>query len=159
MKFQLDPPQANEPARIGRRLAGLLYDFFPMLGLWFIVVITALALHYLRLKMSSGDAFAMDHAAIMPGTWESYLLFLAMFAITGLYATASWRRGGQTIGMKPFRSYVLDKEGNFASLKQLWIRFLTGIVAIPFGFWVAYFREDKRTLHDVISQTYFVYRE
>ena len=158
MKFQFNPPQPDEPARIGRRLAGLVYDIFPMLALWFVTVVIALALHYGRLKVMHGDAFAMGHAAILPGSWESWLLFFALFGITGVYATASWRRGGQTIGMKPFHGYVLDLDGQFASLRQLWVRYLVGIVAIPFGFWIALFRADRLTLHDLVSGTRFVKR-
>lgn len=159
MKIQLDPPQPTEPARLGRRLACLLYDIFPMLALWFVVVVAALALHYVRLKMMYGDSFAMGHAAIMPGSWESWLLFVALFSITGVYATVSWRRGGQTIGMKPFRVYVVNESGKFATLKQLWIRFIVGLIALPVGFWVALFRPDRKTLHDVVSGTRFIKRD
>ncbi len=150
--------QVVQPARIGRRLIGLVYDVFPALALWFVVVVLFLALHYWRLSVTQGADYAQQHAAILPGGLESFLLFCTLFGITGLYATVSWHRGGQTIGMKPFRSYVVDERGEFASYKQLWIRFLVGLIALPIGFWVALFRKDRLTLHDLISHTRFIKR-
>ena len=155
----LAAPASGEPPRIGRRLIGLLYDFFPLLGLWFVTVVAFLALHYFRLSSSAGEAYAMAHASIEPNSLESLLLFLALLGITGLYFTASWRRGGQTIGMKPFRTYVLAPDGSFASWRSLWIRFFVGLLALPVGFALAYVRADKLTLHDWLSNTRFVYRQ
>ena len=49
-------------------------------------------------------------AARIPG-WAEIATIAALLAVTGLYATASWRRGGQTIGMKPWRMQVTDAAG------------------------------------------------
>lgn len=141
-------PVAGEPPRIGWRLVGLVYDFFPMLGLWFITVLLFMGLH--RLSGSS-------EPAILPGTGWSYALFVALWAVTGVYAIVSWRRGGQTIGMKPFRTYVLAPDGSFASWRSLWIRFVIGCFAFV-GFWVAWVRPDRLTLHDWLSGTRLVRR-
>ena len=86
---------------VGWRLLSLLYDFFPMLGIWFVVVVVSIILH-------RGEA-------IESNTLAGALELIALLAATGLYATASWRRGGQTIGMKPWRVYVTSLDGGRAT--------------------------------------------
>ena len=127
------------------RLLSLLYDFFPMLGIWFVVVVASLVLH-------RGDA-------ILPGTLASALEFIALLGATGLYATASWRRGGQTIGMKPWRVYVVGLDGGRAPLRKLWLRYAAGIVSLAcagLGFWWAWLDRDGLTWHDRFSGTQFI---
>ena len=146
------PVSMNDPALpsrtkalIGWRLLSLLYDFFPMLGIWFVVVVASLILH--------------RGAAILPGTFASALEFIALLAVTGLYATASWRRGGQTIGMKPWRVYVTAPDGSRAPLGRLWLRYAVGIVSLAcagLGFWWAWLDRDGLTWHDRLSRTRFI---
>ncbi|MDO5611065.1 MAG: RDD family protein [Pseudomonadota bacterium] len=127
---------------IGWRLLALLYDFFPILGIWFVVVVAAIMLH-------GGEAIESNTLA---GTLE----LLALIAATGLYATASWRRGEQTIGMKPWRLYVVSAAGERASFGQLWIRYLVGIASLLLagaGFWWAWLDRAGLTLHDRLSGT------
>lgn len=127
---------------IGWRLLSLLYDFFPMLGIWFVVVVASLVLH-------RGEA-------IVPNTLASALEFIALLAVTGLYATLSWRRGGQTIGMKPWRVYVTGLDGGRAPLGKLWLRYALGIFSLAcagFGFWWAWLDRDGLAWHDRASGT------
>lgn len=138
-------PPSRPRALLGWRFLCLLYDLFPMLALWFVVIVAMLAI--------------MRGEAVQSGTWAGWLETLLMFAITGVYATASWRRGGQTIGMKPWRVYVDAASGGPASLRALWIRFLVGCVSLAaggLGFWWALFDRDRLTWHDRASGTRFV---
>ena len=142
-----NPTESPAPPRalVGWRLLALAYDFFPMLGIWFVVVVASLVLH-------RGDA-------ILPGTLASALEFIALLAATGLYATASWRRGGQTIGMKPWRAYVTTPDDALAPLGRLWLRYATGIVSLAcagLGFWWAWIDRDGLTWHDRLSGTRFI---
>ena len=149
VNLTIPAPVAGEPARIGRRVVAMVYDFFAMLALWFLVVLAFMGLHRL-----SGSA----EPAILPGTTWSYALFVALYLVTGVYTVVSWRRGGQTIGMKPFRTYVLAPDGSFASWRSLWVRFFVGSLALLGGFAVAWVRADRLTLHDLVSSTRLVYR-
>ncbi|PJK08906.1 hypothetical protein CO614_10560 [Lysobacteraceae bacterium NML120232] len=133
-------PQRNR--LIGWRLLALLYDFFPVLGIWFVVVVAALALN-------GGEA-------IQSNTLAGFLELVALIAATGLYATGSWRRGEQTIGMKPFRLYVVNPEGQTAALGKLWLRYFCGMLSLlcaGLGFWWAWFDRDGLTWHDRLSDT------
>ena len=127
---------------VGWRLVALLYDFFPILGIWFVVVVAAITLN-------GGEA-------IESNTLAGSLELLALVSATGLYATLSWRRGEQTIGMKPWRLYVVTPDGERAAFGQLWIRYLVGIVSLLLagaGFWWAWFDRDGLTWHDRLSGT------
>lgn len=127
---------------VGWRLLSLLYDFFPMLGIWFVVVVAALTLN-------RGEA-------IQSNTWAGALELIALLAVTGVYATTSWRRGGQTIGMKPWRLYVTGVDGARAPLSRLWLRYAVGIVSLlcaGLGFWWAWIDRAGLTWHDRISRT------
>lgn len=130
---------------IGWRLLSLLYDFFPMLGIWFVVVVVSIILH-------RGEA-------IESNTLAGALELIALLGATGLYATASWRRGGQTIGMKPWRVYVTALDGSRAPLSKLWLRYAVGVVSLlcaGLGFWWAWIDRDGLTWHDRLSGTRFI---
>ncbi len=130
------------PPLVHWRLVALLYDFFPVLGIWFVVVVAAVTLN-------GGEA-------IQSNTWAGFLELAALIAATGLYATLSWRRGGQTIGMKPWRLYVVLPDGDIAPLKRLWLRYLVGMASFfcaGLGFWWAFFDKERLTWHDRASGT------
>ncbi|WP_103074320.1 RDD family protein [Solilutibacter silvestris] len=138
-------PLPRPRALLGWRLLCLTYDLFPALALWFLVIIVMLAIN-------RGEA-------VQNGTWAGWLETLLMFAVTGVYATVSWRRGGQTIGMKPWRVYVDAVSGGPASLRALWLRYAVGCVSLGLagiGFWWALFDRDRLTWHDRASGTRFV---
>lgn len=130
---------------IGWRLLALVYDFFPVLALWFATAAIALGLN-------RGEA-------IRSNTLAGFLEFAALLAVTGLYATLSWRHGGQTIGMKPWRLYVLTPDGQLAPLPRLWLRYALGILSLVLagaGFWWAWFDRQGLTWHDRLSGTRLV---
>lgn len=130
------------PALIGWRLLALLYDLFPALGLWFVVGTAALALQ--RGTPVHGD------------TVTGWLELLALWAVTGVYAVVSWRRGGQTLGMRPWRLRVTAVDGTSASVPALIRRYAMGSVSLLLagaGFWWAWLDHDRLTWHDRASGT------
>lgn len=140
MQIPANPPDSPRPALLGWRAVALVYDFFPAMALWFVVAIAFTAVH--------GDS--------VRGGWLGWFEFACLYGLTGLYATASWRRGGQTIGMKPWHLYVDAMQGGQAPLRRLWVRYLLGSVSLVCagaGFWWALFDRDRLTWHDRASQT------
>ena len=119
----------------------LTYDFFPMLALWF---------------MTAG-AFTFLHGNAVRGGWLGGVEFAALWAVAGLYATISWRRGGQTIGMRPWRMRVVAmSDGGHVSWRQLWFRYAVGSASLLLagaGFWWAWIDRDRLTWHDRASGT------
>ena len=141
------PAHDNPPARprplIGWRLVALLYDFFPVLAMWFVVA----------------AAFTFAHGDAVRGGWLGLLEFVVLWLLAGLYATLSWRRGGQTIGMRPWRLKVVDAAGAAPTLRQLWRRYAVGSVSLltaGLGFWWAWIDRDRLAWHDRASGTRFV---
>ncbi len=130
----------RSPALIGWRLLALLYDFFPLLALWFV----------------TAAAFTLAHGDAVRGGWLGALEFIVFLAIAGLYAVPSWKRGGQTIGMRAWRLRVVSADAGTASTGALWLRFAVGCLALAaggLGFWWAWIDRDGLTWHDRASRT------
>ena len=140
-----NPTESPAPPRalVGWRLLALAYDFFPMLALWFI----------------TAGVFTAIHRDAVRGGWLGLLEFAVMWLLAGAYAVASWRRGGQTLGMRPWRLKLVTADGGTAGWKALWLRYLVGLLSLAaggLGFWWAWIDSDRRTWHDRASGTHLV---
>src|SRR5690606_34687412 len=95
-------PPATPPARpaalVGWRLLALFYDLWPVLAVW-MVAGAVLASGYTR-------AGHDPHENIAPFSPLQFALWGVCWRLAGGYATVSWRRGGQTIGMRPWRLHL-----------------------------------------------------
>lgn len=147
------PPGRIAPAASpGWRLLALFYDFWPALALW-MVVSAAFTLAYTYL----GDHDPREN--IPAFSLLAWLLWLACWTVAGLYATASWRRGGQTLGMRPWRLRLVTATGAAPAWAQLWVRYAVGTVSLllgGLGFWWAWFDPDRLAWHDRASGTRLV---
>ena len=137
-------PGSNPPrALVGWRLLALAYDLLPVLALWFVVA----------------AAFTAAHGDAVRGGALGLLEFAVVWAVAGAYATLSWRRGGQTLGMRPWRLKLVTADGGTAGWKALWLRYLVGLLSLAaggLGFWWAWIDRDRRTWHDRASGTHLV---
>lgn len=118
----------------------LLYDFFPVLALWFI----------------TAGVFTLLHGDAVRGGWLGLLEFAALWLVAGLYAVLSWQRGGQTIGMRPWRLQVVTAHGGVPSTRALWLRYAVGGVSVllgGLGLWWAWLDRAGLTWHDRASGT------
>jgi uncharacterized RDD family membrane protein YckC len=141
------PPRPR--ALVGWRLLSLLYDLLPVVALWM----------FTSLVFNIGYTVFGHHAQrenIAPGSTLSHLLFVACVLLTGLYATLSWRRGGQTLGMRPWRLRLAAIDGAAPTWKALWLRYAVGVLSLlagGMGFWWAWFDRDRLAWHDRASGT------
>ena len=147
-----DAGPARAGAHIGKRLLAMLYDLLPVLSLWFLL----------------GFLFALGYTLAGHGTRENiapwsllqWLLWLCCWAVTGAYATASWRRGGQTLGMRPWRLRVVAADGSAPSWPMVRRRYAVAtlsVAAAGLGFWWAWFDRDRLTWHDRAAGTRVVH--
>lgn len=148
-----DPaPHAVAPrALVGWRLLALFYDLWPALALWFALAF-AFALGYTVTGHGPRENIA-------PFSALQWLLWFACWFATGLYATTSWRRGGQTLGMRPWRLRVTGLAGAPPAHRALWLRYAVGTVSLlvaGLGFWWAWFDRGRLTWHDRASGTRLV---
>ncbi|MEO8160848.1 MAG: RDD family protein, partial [Arenimonas sp.] len=81
-----------DPAAPGWRLLSLLYDSLPMIPL-------LVAVSGLFLWLNGGHTIEDEPLLQLAACATSWLL-------VGAYFVLSWRRGGQTIGMRPWRLRV-----------------------------------------------------
>ncbi|GAA4818110.1 RDD family protein [Marinicella pacifica] len=118
-----------------RHVAAFIYDLFPIIGLW---LITSVLVVLLR----SGDE-------VPPGTlWFQLLLFTECV----FYFVFSWKKGGQTLGMRAWKIGIEDFEN--MSWWQSLSRFLIGLVSVALlGAGIAYKKLNKKHLSwmDIVS--------
>ncbi|KFN43197.1 RDD family protein [Arenimonas oryziterrae] len=134
--------RAARPAPLGWRLLALTYDSLPMIPLLMVTSAVFLWLH-------GGRTVETDPVF-------QWLETLAMWALVGSYFVFSWRRGGQTMGMRPWRLQVLAQDGRPAGLAALWLRYL--VACLTPGLCLAWCLVDRerRGLHDLAAGTIFV---
>ncbi|HSM09986.1 MAG TPA: RDD family protein [Lysobacter sp.] len=127
---------------LGWRTMALLYDLVPALGLWFAVGAIAVLLN-------GGEPVYGDTVA-------GWLELLALWLVTGAYATVSWRRGGQTLGMRAWRLRLVAADGGVLGWRALLVRYAVGtlsLLAVGAGFWWGWIDRDRLTWHDRASAT------
>ncbi|GAB3734729.1 RDD family protein [Luteimonas pelagia] len=145
------PPTRRPTALVGRRLLALSYDLWPVAALWFLLSLVANLAYTL-----SGHGVREYIAPFTPLGW---LLWIGCWLLAGLYATTSWRRGGQTLGMRPWRLRLVTADGAPPATRALWLRFAVGtlsLAAAGAGFWWAWIDRDRLAWHDRASGTRLV---
>ena len=137
--------RTGTPASLALRLLAALYDMLPVLALWFVATMLALAL--------TGGALDVRQ---LP---HKLLVQALLLAFTAAYFVISWRRGGQTIGMRAWRLRVVRTDGTGLDTRQAIVRFgvsLISLGALGLGFWWALFDAQNRTWHDMAAGTVMV---
>ncbi len=137
--------QTGTPASLALRLLAALYDALPVLSLWFVATMLALAL--------TGGALDVRQ---LP---HKILVQVLLLAFTAPYFVISWRRGGQTIGMRAWRLRIVRDDGHPLSTRQSLLRFgvsAVSLTAAGLGFWWALIDAQNRTWHDIAAGTVMV---
>ena len=152
------------PCPLWRRLLALVYDLLIVVALVMVVGLLCQLATGGRL-ISTGGA----HAVVPP--WYQALQGVVVAA----YFISSWRRGGQTLGMRPWRIGVCRTDGGTLSLRQAFVRALVaaapllllalapllGLHAVlwtmllAWALWLApaLFDPRRRALHDLAAGT------
>ena len=133
------------PAALGWRLLALVYDSLPMIPL---VMLTSAFFFWLHGRHTIEDS--------PPLQWA---MLATLWLLIGAYFVFSWRRGGQTMGMRPWRLQVLSADGRPATSAQLWRRYATATVTPGLCLLWCLVDAERRGLHDLASGTVFVRRD
>lgn len=135
---ELNDPSADEtprPCSLGRRLGAIIYDALILIAIW--MVGTALVVIVGNRGIESGNPL--------------YQLYLMLLALT--YFHLSWRRIGQTLGMRTWRIRI-DPGDRPLTLTRSLLRALGGLASIAtlgLGFAWSLIRADKRAWPDLAS--------
>ena len=146
-----------------RRLAALVYDLLAALAIVMVVGLVS--------QLATGGRLITTGTQVVIPLWYRPLQALVLAA----YFTASWRYGGQTLGMRPWHIRVRGHDGNAPSWPQAVCR--VAVAAAPLGLlwlepvlglritlwtmllaWVlwfapALFDRRRRALHDLLAGT------
>ena len=139
----MSPDPVRNPL-LARRFAAMLYDLLPLLGLWMLVAALFL--------LASGGHVDAAHPPV------AYLLALrcALIGVSAAYFTASWVRGGQTIGMRAWRIRVEAVDGSSLPWHRALLRFAIALLSLGlFGLgylWCLIDREG-RAWHDLAAHS------
>lgn len=115
-KLPMTDTHDSPPAPLWLRLIALVYDLL-------IVVAIMLVANMIGLALTGGHL--LDEHQHLAALWFPF--FEA--ACVGGYFVASWRRGGQTVGMRPWRLRVVSAAGDAAPTGRLLLRL--AVAALP----------------------------
>jgi uncharacterized RDD family membrane protein YckC len=122
----------NGKSKLWKHIAALIYDIFPILGIF---LVTSLIFVLFR----SGDE-------VKPNTlWFQLILLTQAF----LYFSYSWKKGGQTLGMRAWKIGI--KNHQFLTWKHVTLRFAVGIFSIclfGLGLWWRLWDSQNQTWMD-----------
>lgn len=129
----------SAPAPLGLRLTALIYDIFPLLGIWFFAGAVGLSI--------AGDENRFA---------RNIVIQMLVLLLTASYFVISWTRGGQTIGMRAWRLRLIAEDGSrMTTARAIW-RFVLASLSLMLlgaGFWWQFFDREKRTAHDALAHT------
>lgn len=134
------------PAGLLRRLAAIFYDSLLLAAL--LMVVGAL-----WLPVTGGEPIGPHHP--YRPLYQLSLLLVAFAFFVGF-----WLAGGQTLGMRAWRIYVRDAGGGPIKPRQAALRFAGAILSwlpLGLGFLWSLGRRDKKTWHDLLSDTALLY--
>jgi uncharacterized RDD family membrane protein YckC len=150
------------PAPAWRRFAAIVYDVLAVIAIVMVVGLLA--------QMATSGRLFDEHGRML--TWWYQPL---QGIVVGAYYVLSWVRGGQTLGMRPWRIRVTDAEGHPVRWPKALVRLL--VAALPLALvliapvtslraalwapvigWLvlllpAWFDRRRRAIHDMVAGT------
>lgn len=141
----MSKPMSATPAPLRLRLAAAVYDLLPLIGLWFVAAVLALAVTGGRL-----DTHRFGGKLIVQGF---------ALALSAAYFVVSWARGGQTLGMRAWRLRVVGADGRRLSWPHAVLRFVVALISLAAfgaGFWWTLVDTKKRAWHDLATHALLV---
>ena len=139
-------PQQAIPAALPYRLLAIVYDLLPLAALW--------------MATSAVMLLARGGERVTPNSPMAFVEFALLLLVTFAYFGLSWRRGGQTLGMRAWRLRLLRADGSAPPpWGALVLRYLVApisLAAAGLGFLWSFIDRERRTWHDLASGTVLV---
>jgi uncharacterized RDD family membrane protein YckC len=154
-KHQLRPQGDFPTAGLVRRFAAIFYDFLLCVAL---LMVVTLIYQQVVLRLIYGGERLLQLADQGALSGDPLLSTLLVFTLFGFFAKF-WTHNGQTLGMQVWGIRVQNKDGSAISLWQALLRFVIAIgswLALGLGFFWSLWDKQKRTWHDIYSETQVV---
>jgi uncharacterized RDD family membrane protein YckC len=156
-------PGTDLPSPLWRRLLALVYDL--------LIVVAIVMVVGLLCQLATGGKLIGTGAKTLVPAWYQILQGVVVAA----YFISSWRRGGQTVGMRPWHIRLTRDDGDRPTLQQAVVRvlvaaapllllLLTPLLGLRATLWtllivwtgwfaVGLFDRRQRALHDLVAGT------
>ncbi|MDH4555215.1 RDD family protein [Pseudomonas sp. BN417] len=155
-KHQLRPQGDFPAAGLIRRFAAIFYDFLLCVAMLMVVTLFYQQV-ILRLILGGERLRELADQGALAG--DPVLSTLLVFSLFGFFAKF-WTHNGQTLGMQVWGIRVQNKDGSAISLWQALLRFVIAIgswLLLGMGFFWSLWDKQKRTWHDIYSETQVVH--
>ncbi|HFB67115.1 MAG TPA: RDD family protein [Aeromonadales bacterium] len=143
--------ESYSPAGFWRRFFALVYDVLIVIS----IILVGWVLLYAVLLGILGAEAVNEKQVLWHWGWGLIIKLYLLTLWFGYYAI-SWIKGGQTLGMRPWRLYVFTEQGKPLNWKNSLIRFASGLLGI--GLLLIPFNQQKKALQDRLSGTITVVR-
>ncbi|OQR33569.1 hypothetical protein BWR59_09560 [Pseudomonas sp. Bc-h] len=153
-KHVLRPQGDFAPAGLGRRLAAIFYDALLCVAL--LMVTTFIYKLIWMAFVGQAKLRQLSETGSLDG--DPLLSTLLLFALFAFFAKF-WTHAGQTLGMQVWGIRVQNADGTGISLWQALLRFVVAIASwlcVGLGFFWSLFDKQKRSWHDMYSETQLV---
>lgn len=147
----MSAPATPVPAPLWRRIAAMTYDSLPVVAIWILAAAVWIGLVEWLLPAERAAMETMGQWAVGNWAFRAWLLGAAF-----VYFGLSWRRGGQTIGMRAWRIRVVAANGGTPTWGALCLRFVVAIASLGaagLGYIWTLLDRERRTWHDLASGT------
>ena len=148
-------PQGEFPAAgLGRRFAAIFYDALLCVAL--LMVTTFIYKLIWMAFVGEARLRQLSEAGTLDG--DPLLSTILLFTLFAFFAKF-WTHAGQTLGMQVWGIRVQNPDGTGISLWQALLRFVVAIASwlcIGLGFFWSLFDKQKRSWHDIYSETQLV---
>ncbi|MDO8826250.1 RDD family protein [Methylophaga sp.] len=126
-----------------RLLGVMLYDIMLLVSV--LMVATAVAVAF-----NGGEAIGANNP----------FFFIYLIGVAFVFYGWFWTHGGQTLGMRAWRIYLISGNNTGISWQQAFLRFVVGIFSwlpLGLGYWWLWLSPDKLSWHDIASGSYLIY--
>jgi uncharacterized RDD family membrane protein YckC len=135
-------PTTHKPGPL-RLLAVMLYDAMLLVSVLLVAAAVAVA-------FNSGEAIGANNP----------FFFVYLLGVAFIFYGWFWTHGGQTLGMRAWRVYLISGDSTGINWQQAFLRFVLSIFSwlpLGLGYWWLGLSPDKLSWHDIASGSYLIY--
>ena len=126
-----------------RLLGVMLYDSMLLVSVLLVAAAVAVA-------FNGGEAIGANNP----------FFFVYLLGVAFIFYGWFWTHGGQTLGMRAWRVYLISGQNTGINWQQAFLRFMVGLFSwlpLGLGYWWLWLSPDKLSWHDIASGSYLVY--